>query len=381
MAKRFGRVRKLPSGRYQARYPGPDGIDRPAPETFATKTDADVWLTMKEAEIRRDDWIDPEAGAVLVADFGATWIEERPGLRPKTVRLYGYLLRAHIAPHFAAVTIAGVTLARVRRWRKTLLDSGVSAVTAAKAYRLLRAILNTAVDDGLIRHNPCRVKGADKETSPERPVLTVAQVFALADAIGLRYSVLVLLATFASLRWAELAALRPEDIDLDTCTVRVTRQIDYLPGGGHSFGPPKSKAGRRVVPLPDLIAPDLRKHLDGLGPAAVLVFTSPEGAPLRHSNFYRRAWMPALKAVGLSGVHLHDLRHTGNQFSADAGANIRELMERMGHDSTRAALIYLHSSAERQRAIADQVGRNAKAALGKSKRSGTQRARDRAGKP
>ncbi len=87
--------------------------------------------------------------------------------------------------------------------------------------------------------------------------------------------------------------------------------------------------------------------------------------------------MPALETVGLKGVHLHDLRHTGNQFSANAGANIRELMERMGHDSTRAALIYLHSSAERQRTIADQVGRNAKAALGKAKRSGTQRARDR----
>jgi integrase len=378
MAKRrFGRVRRLPSGRHQARYPGPDGVDRAAPQTFATKTDADVWLTMKEAEIRRGDWIDPDAGAVLVADFGATWIEERPGLRPKTVRLYGHLLRAHIAPHFEAVTIAGVTLARVRRWRKTLLDSGVSAVTTAKAYRLLRAILNTAVDDGLIRGNPCRVKGADKETSPERPVLTVAQVFALADAIGPRYGALVLLATFASLRWAELAALGPEDIDVDACTVRVVRQIEYLPGGGHSFGPPKSRAGRRVVSFPDLIAPELRKHLGGLDSSAAVVFTSPAGAPLRHSNFYRRAWMPALKAVGLSGVHLHDLRHTGNQFSANAGANIRELMERMGHDSTRAALIYLHSSAERQRAIADQIGRNAKVALGRSKRSGTQRARDR----
>jgi integrase len=92
---------------------------------------------------------------------------------------------------------------------------------------------------------------------------------------------------------------------------------------------------------------------------------------------YRRAWMPALKVVGLEGVHLHDLRHTGNQFSADAGANIRELMERMGHDSTRAALIYLHSSATRQRAIADQVGRNAKAALTKS----NDRARNRDRKP
>jgi integrase len=84
---------------------------------------------------------------------------------------------------------------------------------------------------------------------------------------------------------------------------------------------------------------------------------------------------PVFPEVEIRRRHKHDLRHTGNQFSADAGANIRELMERMGHDSTRAALIYLHSSAERQRAIADQVGKNAKAALGK--RSGTQRASDR----
>ncbi len=256
--------------------------------------------------------------------------------------------------------------------------AGVSEVTAAKAYRLLRAILNTACnDDRLIRRNPCRIKGADREISPERPVLTVAQVYALAAAIGPRYGALVLLATFASLRWAELAALRLEDIDLDACAVRVTRQINYLPGGGHSFGPPKSRAGRRVVTFPDLIVADLRKHIDAIDQGAALVFTSPAASPLRHSNFYRRAWMPALKAVGLEGVHLHDLRHTGNQFTAEAGANLRELMERMGHDSMRAASIYLHSSPQRQRVIADQVGKNARDALGKSKRSGTQRARSR----
>src|ERR1700758_2327539 len=126
-----------------------------------------------------------------------------------------------------------------------------------------------------------------------------------------------------------LAALRPEDIDLDLCTVRVTRQIDYLPGGGHSFGPPKSKAGRRVVSFPGLIVPELRAHLDALGDSSDLVFTSPNGSPMRHSNFYRRVWLPALDAVGMSGTHFHDLRHTGNQLFADAGANIRELMERM----------------------------------------------------
>jgi integrase len=373
--RRFGSVRRLPSGRYQARYLGPDGVFRPADDTFTTKTEAEVWLTRKEAEIIEDDWIDPDAGEILLSDYGIAWIAERPGLRPKTVTLYRYLLRAHIAPYFPAMTIARLNLATVRRWRTKLLDNGVSPVTAAKAYRLLRAIMNTAVDDGLIKRNPCRIKGAGNEDSPERPVLTVPQVYVIADAIGSRYRALILLATFASLRWAELAALRPQDIDLDACTVRVTRQINYPRGGGHFFGPPKSRAGRRVVSFPDLIAPDLREHLDGLGPAASLVFISPDGAPMRHSNFYRRVWEPALAAVGLPGVHFHDLRHTGNQFSADAGASLRELMEHMGHDSMRAALIYQHTSAERQRAIADQVGKNARAALGKHKRSGTRMAR------
>src|SRR6185437_659433 len=128
---------------------------------------------------------------------------------------------------------------------------------------------------------PCRVKGADKETSPERPVLTVAQVYALADAIGPRYKALVLLATFASLRWAELAALRPEDIDLDACTVRVTRQL-YYHEAGFSFAPPKSRAGVRVVDFPELIVPDLRDHLHWVPTASALVFTSSAGAPLRH---------------------------------------------------------------------------------------------------
>jgi integrase len=380
--RRFGRIRRLPSGRYQARYPGPDGIDRSAPDTFATKTEADVWLTMKEAEIRQGDWTDPEAGDVLVPDYAATWIDERPGLRPKTVLIYRGLLRAHITPHFANVTVAEVTLARVRRWRKKLLDSGVSEVTAAKAYRLLRAVFNTALDDGLIRRNPCRIKGADKEHSPERPVLTVAQVYALADAVGLRYRALILLVTFASLRWAELAALRPEDIDLDACTVRVIRQL-YYHEAGYSFAPPKSRAGRRVVAFPALIVPDLRKHLQALPAGAPLVFASTTGSPLAHSNFRRRVWLPALKAAGLSGVHFHDLRHTGNQFVANKGANTRELMERMGHDSERAAMIYLHSSTQRQRDLADAVGDAVRAELAKPKQrkaakpSGTRRARNR----
>lgn len=184
--RRFGSIRKLPSGRYQARYPGPDGVERPADDTFATRLEAENWLTLKEAEILEGDWIDPDAAEILIPEYASTWIDERPGLRPKTILIYRGLLRKHIAPHFEHVTVSELTIARVRRWRKKLLDSGVSEITTAKAYRLLRAVMNTALDDGLIRHNPCRIKGAGTEYSPERPVLTVTQVYALADAVGLR---------------------------------------------------------------------------------------------------------------------------------------------------------------------------------------------------
>ena len=84
------------------------------------------------------------------------------------------------------------------------------------------------------------------------------------------------------------------------------------------------------------------------------------GTPLRHSNFYRRVWMPAVAKVGLSGVHFHDLRHAGNHLAAVSGATLRELMDRMGHSTSRAALIYLHGSMERQQMIADAISEQAR---------------------
>jgi integrase len=86
-----------------------------------------------------------------------------------------------------------------------------------------------------------------------------------------------------------------------------------------------------------------------------LLFTSPEGKLLRHSVFRNRVWLPATTATDMKGVHFHDLRHAGNILVAEAGATLRELMDRMGHASSRAALIYLHSSPDRQRALADAI--------------------------
>ena len=104
--RRFGRVRRLPSGRYQARYQGPDGVDRPAPSTFATRTDAERWLARTEVEIHDDHWRDPDLGRVSFTEYATAWIKERPGLRPNTVQVYGYVLTRHLVPSFGNRDVA-----------------------------------------------------------------------------------------------------------------------------------------------------------------------------------------------------------------------------------------------------------------------------------
>ncbi|MGZ4635259.1 hypothetical protein [Oryzihumus sp.] len=95
------------------------------------------------------------------------------------------------------------------------MAQGVSEGSVAKAYRLLRAILTTAVDeDRLIAANPCRIKGAGQQKSVERPVLTLPQVFQLVDLVPERWQAFILLKTFASLRWGEITALTRADLDL-----------------------------------------------------------------------------------------------------------------------------------------------------------------------
>jgi integrase len=368
MAKKrrhFGRVRRLPSGRWQARYPGPDGIDRPAPATFPTKADADAWLTNVEADMLRGEWRDPDSGRVGLRDFAERWVKERPGLAPRTVVLYDGLLRNHILPGLGDVDLVDITPARVRTWRQGLLDGGLGPVTVAKCYRLLKTVLNTAVDDELIRRNPCRIKAAGSERSPERPVVTVPEVYAVADSIRPWFRAMVLLAAFTGLRWGELIGLRRHDLDLDGQVVHVRRAVVDV-GGQLVEGTPKTAAGRRDVAIPAAILPDLRAHLDRWSESgrSGRVFVGPKGAVPRRPNF-QPVWRDAIERAGLPGLHFHDLRHSGNAFAARS-ANLRDLMSRMGHASTRAALIYQHTSPDREQEIGGAVSRMIEDALRQS---------------
>ncbi|TBL39180.1 site-specific integrase [Verrucosispora sp. SN26_14.1] len=372
--RRFGNVRRLPSGRFQARYVGPDGLERKAPHTFETERQAGKWLTVVESEIIKGEWSAPEAGEIKLEPYGRKWIAERK-LQPRSRENYEDLFRLHIRPHLGGLALGAIKPQTIRTWRRTLLDGGTSEPQAVKAYSLLRAILNTAVkEDELIRQNPCRIPGYDRYHTPERPVATVVQVLALAERMPARFTALVIIAAYSGLRWGELAALRRGDVDLTAGTVRVPRKLAAL-RNRMEFGPPKSEAGNRVVTLPAAARLVLADHLDefvGEGPEA-LVFTGDKGAVLRSGNFRRAVgWSAALRAAGMpEGFHFHDLRHTGNNLAAATGASTRDLMHRMGHASMRAALIYQHANSERDREIADAMDRRitkqTKRAAGKPK--------------
>jgi hypothetical protein len=165
--------------------------------------------------------------------------------------------------------------------------------------------MGTAVGDGIVQRNPCRVRGAGQDRSPERPVLSVGEVVALVEVMPERYRALVLLAAFGSLRWGELAALRRCDVDEEHGTIRVERSLTELAGGGRIFGPPKSAAGKRVVVVPTVIGPALAHHMTAAPPRPA---RSAVGAPIPASGPAARRREPA---PGGSRVHRDSLDEIG----------------------------------------------------------------------
>jgi integrase len=376
--RRFGNIRKRENGRYQARYLGPDGRTRYAPQTFARKAEAEKYLSLIETQMARGEWIDPERGKIRLYDYAERWITERPNLRPRTVHLYRWTLGKHITPYLGDMPLNRLDTPMVREWRSRLLAEGVSLTMAAKAYRLLRAVLMTAVkEDELIRINPCRITGADQEKAAERPVLSVPQVFALAERVPDRFRALILVTTFGCLRWGEVIALQRCDVDLSAGTVRVRQAFVEHRGTGLILGPPKSRAGVRTVALPKAALPLLKQHMDThVGKTAdAFVFTGEAGRTIWRGSFNKLVkWSEAVAAIGAAGLHFHDLRHTGNTLASRApGASLRDIMARMGHDSPRAALIYQHTNREADHGIADAMDRAVKAARRKPSKRKTKR--------
>ena len=247
-----------------------------------------------------------------------------------------------------------ITPGAVRAWYAGLVRSGgPNSLVPAKCYRLVHAIFETARKDGIVARNPCMIDGGGAERSPERPTATLAQVWALADAVPPRYRALVVTAAFAGLRFGELAALKRSDIDLEGAVITVDESLVQRDNGDLQRRQHEVASRRPVVQHPDRARSRARgapRPVRG-SRARRRAFIGEKGGLLRRSNWHT-TWEKARTQVGLPGFRLHDLRHTCNTLTAATGASTRELMHRMGHASPRAALRYQHATRERDVVIA-----------------------------
>ena len=353
--RQFGSVRRLGSGRYQASY-WHEEQRHVAPLTFVTKGDASAYLDGVNTDLHRGTWTDPLAARIELSEYADNWLANRPALRPRTVESYRQLLDKQVLPTLGSTMIADLSPSAVRSWNAVHASAHPS--TAAKAYRLLSTIMNTAVEDDLIVRSPCRVKGAGVEHPAERPFPSIAEVEVLVAGMPDRMATVVVLAAWCQLRRGEVLGLRRRDVDLLHGVVIVEQTAQHFTDGRIMFGPPKTAAGKRRVVIPPHVVPAIAAHLDryvDLDPDA-LVFTGEKGAPLR-PHVLQSAWSSARQQIGRPEIHLHDLRHAGATWAATTGASTAELMARLGHASARAALIYQHATTDRDRTIADALSK------------------------
>jgi integrase len=353
VAKRraFGAVRQLPSGRWQARLLPADGGPHIPLGTFTTKADAARALAAAETDIDRGDWKDPRAVGELFSAYAATWLTTRRlrgrPLSPVTLQLYERRLRREIRPTFGDLPLEKITTAAVRDWYAEVTKVG--ATTAAQSYRLLHAILATAVSDSVLERNPCVLRGAGYLQHEERPLVTRGEMERLADAMPVHLRPLVSLAFWGGLRMGELLGLRVGDVDLDaqagSGVLRVERQLQET-GGEVSFVEPKASS-RRTINLYGPIVAELESHLRSRSfDAGAQMFVRADGSPLRGHHVHS-AWKRARVAVGMPHVRVHDLRHGGLTLAAQSGAPLAEVMRRAGHSTSRAALLYQHAADDR----------------------------------
>lgn len=374
----FGSTRRLQSGRWQARYVGLDMVRYTGPLTFQTKGDAEAWLAQERRLMTTGHWVSPpeRARRAAVAEharrartlstYAESWLAGRvtssgAALRPSTQAGYRNALDVHILPTFGALPLDEITTAAVRAWRGLYSAEGRDAA-GAKAYGLLKAILQTAEDDELIPRNPCRLKGAGSAVKRRESIaLTPGELAALAEAMPRRWRALTLVSGWCGLRIAEAAGLRRGDVDVAASELRVVQTAQYIGTPAHLvIGPPKPSAAHG----PCSCRPTSRRRWRITSSARAV---SRRGTSSGHGAYGQpisrhtvlAAFRTASAAIGYEGMVWHDLRHTANTLAADAGASQATLQARMGHADPKVSSIYLHTSRSHDRELAAALSRMA----------------------
>lgn len=402
-AGNFGRIRKLPSGRYQARFFGPDGLEHAAPATFEKDTAARRWLDGQRDVIQLavqtgTEWKPPERerkarkpstpddGTPLFSEFAEYYLKTKRSskgeeLRPSTRQSYETSLKKHLTPTFGKMHLGSITPETVEQWHEKA-SLTVEPRALSKSYALLHAILEYAVEKRKIPANPARVRGAGQARPKQHPeALSVKELDDVIRAMPERYRAMAAIAGWCSLRYGEIAALTRRDIDLKRSVVKVTKGLAWV--NGVTQGSPKTAAGIRTVPIPNIALPWICEHLDRfVGPASgsLLFPGSRSGRPLQPSVF-RKYLMAATAAAGRPEITgPHQLRRAGLTIFAHAGATIAELQARAGHATPDAAMIYQAATTRRAAEMTTRMSQMATEELERERREAKQSAQQAPGR-
>jgi len=321
----------LPSGRFQVRYPTPDGRVIPAPNTFRTKTDAARFLTNVEADQQRGRWVDHTLGRGTLAEWAGRYLATTTHLKPKTRQGYDSLTRTLILPALGQMPVGSVRPIHVREWVSSMTARGLSSSRVRQAYLLLSQMMAAAEESGMVGVNPCRGIPLPRLPEPEPHIVTPAQVAAIAAEIRPPYDLFVNLLAYGGLRIGEAFALRRTSVD-ELGRRLIVRESVADVNGRRIVGTTKSHQ-QRTLTLPATVFAALTEHLYETVPAAEAAFIFPNtvGGPLDYTNFMRTVWRPAVKAAGLMVVTPHDLRASCASWVVDAGGSVMDAGARLGH--------------------------------------------------
>lgn len=363
----WGKIRKIGSGRYHASYISPiDGLRHNAATTYDNKMDAEAWLAAERRLIELEAWSPPaerakkrHASSISLEEYTKRWLEERQ-LADSTRALHTTHAEKRIYPVLGDVAVVDMTPALVRTWWASM---GSYYPTARRhAYSVLRAVLNTAVEDKLLADNPCRI---NVPTASERDVeaLSPASLDIVAGKVLDRYRAVVHALAWTSLRFGELIELRRSDVEDDGTVMRLrVRRAAARVGNRIVVGNTKTARSKRPVTVPPHVAQIIRKHIeDYTGPGEdALLFTTTRGERLSKSAF-TRSLKKGYAEIGRPELRVHDLRAVGATFAAQAGATTKELMARLGHTTPRMAMRYQMASEARDEELAEAMSELANA--------------------
>ena len=357
-------VRKLSSGRFQARYTGPDGIRYPL-GTFRTRTDAQRALLKVHMQISSGNWVEEShrvPGALNGDSKLAEWLEDwlstrsrsgRP-LEPKTVGEYRRLLVSSLADFDKPIRL--ITSTEVRLWWSNYRVRAPRAANAA--YKLMKSLLSEAAQRGAITRNPCDIAGASSYSPREKvPLPSATMVQELISGASFPWQAFFAMAAHGGLRRGEIAELRRDDIRIDSpqsALIEVKRSAKWDSNHSVRVGQPKWDSSR-IVPLGPRASEAIILHLDQVPEgASVLLFSqNNDGETHLAASNIRAAATREFHRIGYRGT-LHSLRDFALTSFAQAGATIAEIMHRGGHRDFRAAMAYQQSTG-RDRELARQA--------------------------